>query len=115
MRVIRIRTTMKIMSSAEITDNAPLHRFELEVRGETAVLVYEKAGNLLRLVHTEVPQSLEGQGVGAKLVSGVLRFAQKNNMKVVPLCPFVAQYVKRHHEYSAIVDPAHRWMIDSAT
>ena len=103
------------MLPAEITDNVGSHRFELQVHGETAVLVYERTGDLLRLIHTEVPQSLEGKGVGSKLVSAVLRFAQENKVSVVPLCPFVAQYVKRHPEYSAIVDPAHRWMIDSAS
>lgn len=101
------------MLPAEITENAALHRFEFHTQGETAVLVYEKDGHLIRLVHTEVPQSLEGQGVGSKLVSAVLRFAQENNLKVVPLCPFVARYVKRHPEYSTIVDLPHRWMIDS--
>jgi uncharacterized protein len=102
------------MLPPEISDNTALHRFELHVSGETAVLVYEKAGDLLRLIHTEVPQSLEGKGVGSKLVSAVLGFAQGNNLSVVPLCPFVAQYMKRHPEYSAIVDPPHRWMIESA-
>jgi predicted GNAT family acetyltransferase len=103
------------MLPAEITDNTSLHCFELHVDGETAVVVYERAGDLLRLIHTEVPQSLEGKGVGSRLVGAVLRFAQENKVSVVPLCPFVAQYVKRHPEYSAIVDPAHRWMIDSAS
>ena len=103
------------MLPPEISDNTALHRFELHVDGETAVVVYERAGDLLRLIHTEVPQSLEGKGVGSKLVGAVLRFAQENRVSVVPLCPFVAQYVKRHPEYSAIVDPAHRWMIDSAS
>ena len=103
------------MLPAGITDNAKLHRFELHVDGQTAVLVYEKAGQLLRLIHTEVPQPLEGKGVGSKLVSAVLRFAQEYNLNVVPLCPFVARYMKRHPEYSAIVDPPHRWMIDSAS
>src|SRR5436853_6505293 len=99
----------------EITDNTALHRFELHVDGQTAVDVYERAGDLLRLIHTEVPQSLERKGVGSKLVSAVLRFAEENNLSVITLCPFVAQYVTRHLEYSAIVDPAHRWMIDSAS
>jgi len=102
------------MLPSEITDNAALHRFELHAHGEIAVLVYEKTQDLLRLIHTEVPQALEGKRVGSKLVSAVLRFAQENNLNVVPLCPFVAQYVMRHPEYSAIVDPPHRWMIDSA-
>src|SRR5438270_10977770 len=103
------------MLPAEITDNTALHRFELHVDGQTAVVVYERAGDLLRLIHTEVPQSLEGKGVGSKLVSAVLRFAEENDLSVVPLCPFVGQYVKRQPEYSAIVDPAHRCMIDSAS
>ena len=103
------------MAPGEVTDNNALHRFELHVGGETAVLVYEKTEHLLRLIHTEVPQSLEGQGVGSKLVSAVLRFAQENKLSVVPLCPFVAQYVKSHPEYSAIIDPPHRWMTDSAS
>jgi predicted GNAT family acetyltransferase len=104
-----------VMLPDEVTDNTSLHRFELHGDGQTAVVVYERAGDLLRLIHTEVPQSLEGKGVGSKLVSAVLRFAEENNLSVVPLCPFVAQYVKRHPKYAAIVDPAHRWMIDSAS
>jgi uncharacterized protein len=103
------------MLPAEISDNTALHRFELHVDGEVAVVVYEKAGDLLRLIHTEVPESLEGKGMGSKLVGAVLRFAQENKVSVVPLCPFVAQYMKRHPEYNATVDPPHRWMIDSGS
>jgi hypothetical protein len=102
------------MPQPEITDNAALHRFELHIHGETAFLVYERTGDLLRLIHTEVPQSLAGKGVGSSLVSAALKSAQENKLSVVPLCPFVAQYVKRHPEYSAIIDPTHRWMIGSA-
>jgi uncharacterized protein len=103
------------MLPAEISDNTALHRFELHVDGEVAVVVYEKAGDLLRLIHTEVPELLEGKGMGSKLVGAVLRFAQENKVSVVPLCPFVAQYMKRHPEYNATVDPPHRWMIDSGS
>jgi uncharacterized protein len=103
------------MLPAEIADNTALHRFELHVDGETAIVVYERAGDLLRLIHTEVPELLEGKGMGSKLVGAVLRFAQENKVSVVPLCPFVAQYMKRHPEYNATVDPPHRWMIDSGS
>lgn len=99
------------MLPAEITDNAALHRFELHVEGETAILLYEKKEPLLRLIHTEVPQPLEGKGVGSKLVGAVLQFARENKLNVVPLCPFVAQYIKRHPEYASIVDEPYRWMI----
>ncbi|NNE77227.1 MAG: N-acetyltransferase [Pricia sp.] len=48
------------------------------------------------LTHTEVPQTLEGQGVGSALVSKVLDYIRKENVKMAPLCPFVAAYLKRH-------------------
>lgn len=102
------------MPQSEISDNSALHRFELQAEGATAFLLYERNGDLLRLIHTEVPAALQGKSIGSKLVSAVLRHAQENHLRIVPLCPFVAQYVKRHPEYAAIVDPQHRWMIESS-
>ena len=97
-----------------ITDNAALHRFELHADGATAFLLYDRHNDLLRLIHTEVPDSLQGKGIGSKLVTAVLQFAQENQLRIVPLCPFVAQYLQRHPEYAAIVEPQYRWMIESS-
>ena len=102
------------MPADKIVDNAALHRFELKHDDETAFVLYSKTQNVIKLIHTEVPEALRGQGVGSKLVAGVLREAQEKNLSVVPSCPFVAQYVKRHPEFASIVDPESRWMIASA-
>jgi uncharacterized protein len=102
------------MPGEKIVDNAALHRYELEQDGETAFVLYSKTGNLIKLVHTEVPDTLRGKGVGSKLVGGVLRQAEQAKLSVIPSCPFVAQYVKRHPELVSIVDPEFRWMIASA-
>ena len=99
------------MPEAKILDNAVLHRFELQQNGETAFLVYSKTGGSIRLIHTEVPEALRGQGVGSKLVGGVLRQAQQRELSVIPSCPFVAEYLKGHTEFAALVEPQHRWMI----
>ena len=100
------------MPEAKILDNAALHRFELQQDGETAFLLYTRTGDSIRLIHTEVPDSLRGKGVGSKLVGGVLRQAQQQKLSVVPSCPFVAEYLKRHPDLAALVEPQHRWMIE---
>jgi predicted GNAT family acetyltransferase len=101
------------MPADKIVENAALHRFELERDGETAFVLYSKTQNVIKLIHTEVPDALRGKGVGSKLVGGVLRQAEQAKLSVIPSCPFVAQYVKRHPEFASIVDPESRWMIAS--
>jgi uncharacterized protein len=102
------------MPEAKILDNAALHRFELQQDGETAFLLYSKTGHSIRLIHTEVPEALRGQGVGSKLVGGVLRQAQQQKLSVVPSCPFVAEYLRGHPDLASLVDAKHRWMIEPA-
>ena len=99
------------MPDPEVIDNAALHRFELHADGHTAFLLYSKSGNTLRLIHTEVPDALRGKGVGSKLVNGVLRLAQENQLGIVPSCPFVAQFLKGHPQYLELVDPQYTWMV----
>jgi predicted GNAT family acetyltransferase len=38
--------------------------------------------------HTEVQGSLQGQGVGRKLLNDLIYFARANDIKVIPLCPY---------------------------
>lgn len=75
------------------------------VRGE---IVYGIEPGLVVLIHTEVAPSAEGTGVGSRLVRGALDDARTRGLRVVPLCPFVAGYIRRHPEYADLVasDPA---------
>jgi len=54
-------------------------------------------------VHTEVPGDFEGQGVGSTLVKGAFEIVQAENLKIVPTCPFIAAYLRRHPEYQSLV------------
>jgi hypothetical protein len=62
----------------------------------------------LSLVHTEVPAELEGHGIGGRLAKAGLEFARQENLKVVPSCPFVAAYIRRHPEYLELVMEKYR-------
>jgi len=57
------------------------------------------------LVHTDVATSVEGSGVGSALVAGALDDIRARGLRVVPVCPFVAAYVRRHPGYADLVAP----------
>lgn len=81
------------------------NRLELAIEGSTAFIEYKLAGQTLFLIHTEVPQELEGKGVGGAIVQKALQYAKDNDYKIVPICPFVQAYLKRHTEWNDIVAP----------
>lgn len=54
-----------------------------------AEMTYVMAGpQKLIIEHTEVDESLRGQGIGEKLLLTLVDFVRKESIKVVPLCPF---------------------------
>jgi uncharacterized protein len=87
-------------------------RYQLLVDGEHAgELVYrDRGGNVVAYLHTEVDQALQRRGLGSALVAGALADARERGLRVVPLCPFVDAYVRRHPEHVDLVveDPARR-------
>lgn len=96
------------MSATSLYNNTHRHRFELETDGKLSIVVYEKVDDeTLALTHTEVDPSLEGKGVGSKLVEDVLQYVEQNNLKIVPLCPFVSVYLKRHPDWNRVVSTAY--------
>ena len=58
---------------SEVRDNLALGRFEVASGGAIAFVEYDRAGDgRIALLHTEVPEAVSVQGVGSKLVRGVL-------------------------------------------
>lgn len=84
----------------EVKDNPAASRFEMAIGGDVAFVEYERTGGgRIALLHTEVPEALSGQGIGSKLVRGVLDRLRTDGMKAVARCEFVAAYVGRHPGY----------------
>ncbi|WP_343718260.1 GNAT family N-acetyltransferase [Inquilinus sp.] len=88
---------------AEVTDNPALSRFEMAVDGVTAFVTYRREGEVLALIHTEVPQALSGRGVGSALARGTLDLIRAAGIKIRPLCPFIAAFIQRHPDYADLV------------
>ena len=79
-----------------VVDNPERKRFELVVEGQTAFLAYHRTPGSLTRIHTEVPESLRGHHLGDVLVKAALDAARAKGVRVVPLCPFVKAYLRKH-------------------
>lgn len=91
-----------------VSNNAAKGRFEARHSGQTAFLAYRQTADTLVATHTDVPSELEGHGIGGKLAQAALDFAAAHQLKLVPMCPFVASYIRRHPERLALVHPDYR-------
>ena len=90
----------------DVKDNSAQHRYEMAVDDEVAFVTYETAPDRIVLLHTEVPSTLSGRGVGSALARGVLDDIRRRGLRVVPRCEFMASYIERHPAYADLVDPA---------
>ena len=81
-----------------VVDNAEELRYELRLGDELAGeirYIRDDDGKVV-LVHTDIEPKLEGQGLGGVLVQGALDDLRERGIEYVPLCPFVAAYLRRH-------------------
>ena len=90
----------------EVVHEPEESRFAVHDAGHTAVLEYQRVGERVVMPHTVVPGPLEGRGIGSRLARTALDWARQENLRVVPLCPFVRAYIQRHPEYAALTTRA---------
>jgi predicted GNAT family acetyltransferase len=90
--------------NVEVRDNPAELRYELLVDGDVSGQIrYTSDAGVLTLVHTDVSPSLEGDGLGSRLVQEALDDIRARGLRIVPLCPFVSAFVRRHPEYADLV------------
>ena len=94
------------MSTAqiELADNTAGKRYEVRVDGEPAgFLTYRLRPGSIALEHTEIDEEFEGRGLGSRLIAFALDDARDRGLSVLPFCPFVNDYIRRHSQYLALV------------
>jgi predicted GNAT family acetyltransferase len=87
------------VKNKKITHNTNKYRFEIEMNGITAELVYKREDNKIFLMHTRVPESLEGQGIGTALAEYALQYALDKQLRLIVICPFVRGYISKNPEW----------------
>lgn len=92
-----------------IRDNAEKSRFEADLGdGALAIVEYRLDEGRIAFTHTEVPSAYEGRGIGTALVQFALGWARERGLRVAPICPFFAAYMKDHQEQQDLLDPLWR-------
>lgn len=95
---------MSDMDRIVIRKNPDMTRYEILVDGTLAGFAdYRLVGDDVVFTHTEVDIAHEGRGLGSRLVGEALDDVRRQGRSAIPLCSFVASYIRRHAEYSDLV------------
>ena len=95
------------LDNVAVVNNEEALRFEAAVGELRALITYRRSPDRIAFLHAEVPPPLRGQGLAGKLTKTALEFARANHLEVLPLCPYVAAYVRKHPEYHDLVPSDH--------
>ncbi|MCW5906764.1 MAG: N-acetyltransferase [Chitinophagales bacterium] len=93
------------MSNIHHTKTGNRGSFYYEADGtKLAEMTYTMAGESKMIIdHTEVDDSLKGQGVGKKLLAALVEYVRASNIKVVPLCPFAKATLQKTAEWHDVL------------
>jgi uncharacterized protein len=64
---------------------------------------YQRDGDTVVFIHTEVDQDSGRSGLGGTLVRAALDDVRGRGGSVVALCPFVRGWIERHPEYADLL------------
>ncbi len=86
-------------------ESATKGSFFVEENGQRlAIMSFSKAGDKTLIIdHTEVSDSLRGKNVGKQLVAAMVDHARKNNLNIIPLCPFTKSVIEKIKEYQDVL------------
>lgn len=70
-----------------------------------AEMTFTMAGDTLMIIdHTDVSDVLRGKGAGKQLVEAAVQHARKNNLKILPLCPFAKSVFDKTESYRDVLN-----------
>ncbi len=87
-----------------LVKNEDKKRFEIESDNHLAFIDYKESSHQIALTHTEAEPELAGTGAAAAVVEKTLTYIRKSGKKLLPFCPYVFAFIKKHPEWKRIVD-----------
>lgn len=87
------------LDKLEIIHNPAENRFETWVDGQLAKLDYSEDGNTIVMTHVGVPYEFRGHGVAGVITKAGLDYARSKSLRVIPMCSYVAAYIRRNPQY----------------
>ncbi|GII93195.1 GNAT family N-acetyltransferase [Sinosporangium siamense] len=91
-----------------VADNPEASRYEVYVDDTLAGFAdYRLRRDKIVFPHTEVRAEFEGRGLGGRLAQAALEASRDAGLTVVPACPFISAYIRRHPEFVELVDESY--------
>jgi predicted GNAT family acetyltransferase len=92
------------MAETTVTHNREQLRYEVFSDGKPAGFTqYYRTGDRVVFTHTEIDGAFSGQGLGKVLAGRALDDVVANGKVIVPMCEFIAGYVKKTDKYDGHV------------
>ena len=89
-----------------VSDNPAASRYELRVGGDLAGQVGYRLrahDTVISLLHTEVEPAFQGDHLATHLARFSLDDARERGLAVLPFCPYIASWIRKHPEYADLV------------
>lgn len=81
-------------------------RYEIRVGDSRAGFTeFVDSGDQRIFFHTEIDDQFSGRGLASTLIRAALEDTTAHAKRIVPICPFVAGFIEKHHDFDAHVDP----------
>lgn len=97
-----------------VVDNPEQSRYEIfagedgtQLAGFAEYFLSASEGEIA-FIHTEIDPAFSGQGLGGKLARAVLDAVRERKLAVLPYCPFIRGWMRKHPEYADLVPEARR-------
>ena len=89
-----------------VTDNPAKDRYEMHVGAELAGFVDYRLNDhakAISLVHTEVEPAFKHLHLATHLAQFSLDDARARGLAVLPFCPYIMSWIKKHPDYADLV------------
>ena len=90
------------LNKLEVIHNEAEDRFETWIDDQLSKLDYMQDGNTMVMTHVGVHPEHRGQGVAGRLTQVALDYAREKSFRVIPMCPYIATYIRRNPQYEEL-------------
>jgi uncharacterized protein len=88
----------------QVHDEPAERQYVITVDGEPAgAATYRLRDGVITFLHTEVRPAFGGRGLGGRLAADALDDARRRGLRVVPICPFIAKFIREHSDYQDLL------------
>lgn len=97
------------MAETKVVHNREQLRYEIYSDGRKAGFTqYHRTGDRVVFTHTEIDKAFGGQGLGKVLAGEALDDVVESGKVIVPMCPFIADFLKKTDKYAGHVEAPSR-------